>query len=132
MSLAVATSTHLLTDDIIPVLVLCGGGGGGGAPRGLGDHVRASHSASFFTALPLSTAGEVISIHERGRGGGGHPGGRGGWVGAGAGGGCANTSMLPGDAARALREKNTPENFGPDHQRRKSEEAAAAEEGFSR
>lgn len=27
--------------------------------------MRVSHPASFFTALPLSTAGKVFSIHER-------------------------------------------------------------------
>ena len=30
----------------------------------LGDYVWATHPASFFTALPLSTAGRVINIHE--------------------------------------------------------------------
>lgn len=47
--------------------------------------------------------------------GGGRPGGRARGVGWGQGGGrgCTNTSRLPGDAARALRGKNTPENSGP-------------------
>lgn len=55
------------------------------APPGVGgDHVRVSHLASFFTALPLSTAGEVFSIHEWEGDGrveavrGVQPGGRGG------------------------------------------------------
>jgi len=30
----------------------------------LGDYVPVTHPASFFTALPLSTAGKVINIHE--------------------------------------------------------------------
>lgn len=34
----------------------------------LGDYVRVTHPASFFTALPLSTAGRVFSIHERAEG----------------------------------------------------------------
>lgn len=67
----------------------------------LGDHVTVSHLASFFTALPLSTAGEVFSIHEWEGDGrveavqGVQPGGRGErW-------GCTNTSRLLKDAAHA-------------------------------
>lgn len=30
--------------------------------------MRVTHPASFFTALPLSTAGRVFSIHERAEG----------------------------------------------------------------
>lgn len=44
----------------------------------LGDYVWATHPASFFTALPLSTAGRVINIHEGA--GGCKPEAGGGWA----------------------------------------------------
>lgn len=56
--------------------------------------MRVSHPASFFTALPLSTAGKVFSIHERAEEPGLQAGGR---VGGGAE-GCTNTSRVLGDA----------------------------------
>lgn len=53
----------------------------------LGDYVRVTHPASFFTALPLSTAGRVFSIHERAEG-------RGPQAREGGGGSCRNTSWV--------------------------------------
>lgn len=40
--------------------------------------MRVTHPASFFTVLPLSTAGRVFSIHERAEGRG--PQASGGWA----------------------------------------------------